>query len=122
MNEYLNEDIIIKNLKVGNEEYFNYIIKAYYDKLYKLIYSIVRDSDMSYDILQDTLLSFYCNIKKFKGNCKLVTWLSRIAINQSYVYLKKNNLYHHLDNNKLVNIVESKSSNPEDETIDKLIK
>lgn len=48
---------------------------------------MVKDHDDADDVLQNTFLKVYRNIKKFKGDSKLYSWMYRIATNESITFL-----------------------------------
>ena len=91
---------INKFLARGKEVYVENIEKLYdlYSKdVYRFIYSLSFDEEVSKDIMQSTFLECIKSIKNFKGKCSKKTWLLAIAKNQYYTYLKKHpfteNLY-----------------------------
>lgn len=57
--------------------------------MYWHIRNIVKDHDDTDDILQNTLLKIFRNIKQFKGDSKLYSWMYRIATNESITFLNK---------------------------------
>ncbi|WP_455544326.1 RNA polymerase sigma factor [Intestinibacter sp.] len=61
----------------------------YSKDVYRFIYSLSFDEEVSKDIMQTTFLECIKSIKKFKGNCSEKTWLLAIAKNQYYTYIKK---------------------------------
>ncbi|MGN1032422.1 MAG: RNA polymerase sigma factor [Intestinibacter sp.] len=69
----------------------------YSKDVYRFIYSLSFDEEVSKDIMQSTFLECIKSIKNFKGKCSEKTWLLAIAKNQYYTYLKKHpfteNLY-----------------------------
>ena len=69
----------------------------YSNDVYRFIYSLSFDEEVSKDIMQSTFLECIKSIKNFKGKCSEKTWLLAIAKNQYYTYLKKHpfteNLY-----------------------------
>ena len=69
----------------------------YSNDVYRFIYSLSFDEDVSKDIMQSTFLEGIKSIKNFKRKCSEKTWLLAIAKNQYYTYLKKHpfteNLY-----------------------------
>ena len=91
---------INKFLARGKEVYVENIEKLYdlYSKdVYRFIYSLSFDEEVSKDIMQSTFLECIKSIKNFKRKCSENTWLLAIAKNQYYTYLKKHpfteNLY-----------------------------
>ena len=69
---------------------FDEIFEQYFDKVYYKVLGIVKNSDDAEDISQEAFISVYKNLKKFKGESNIYTWIYRIAINKTYDFLKKN--------------------------------
>ncbi|AYZ73163.1 RNA polymerase sigma factor [Fusobacterium necrophorum] len=69
---------------------FDEIFEQYFDKVYYKVLGIVKNSDDAEDISQEVFISVYKNLKKFKGESSIYTWIYRIAINKTYDFLKKN--------------------------------
>jgi RNA polymerase sigma-70 factor (ECF subfamily) len=72
------------------KDLFEKLYEQYSNKVYRLIYSITRDRDISQDIMQDVFVKVYKNLNKFRGESSYSTWIMRIAINTAYTYMKKN--------------------------------
>ncbi|KJS85311.1 MAG: hypothetical protein JM58_09035 [Peptococcaceae bacterium BICA1-8] len=88
----MTEEILIKNLKKGQEEAFSHIIDTYGDKILQTAYFYLRNRELAQDICQEVLLTVFKEIKNFKGESSLYTWIYRITINKCYDFskLKKN--------------------------------
>lgn len=56
------------------------------------------------DVLQNTFIKVFKNIKGFEGKSKLYTWMYRIATNESINYINKNKKYkvYQEENDKLI--------------------
>ena len=83
------------NQSETHEAGFRMIVKAYQSKLYWLIRRMVIHHDDANDVLQNTFIKVWENIQKFRGDSDLYTWIYRIAVNESLLFLnkkKKNNL------------------------------
>jgi len=59
------------------------------------------------DIIQETMLSAYTNLKKLKNNSFFKTWIIRILINKCNKFYKKKNLKS-LDDKQEINIISTK--------------
>lgn len=68
---------------------FNKLVNLYKERLYWHIRKIVINHDDTDDILQNTFIKVYKNIKNFKGDSQLFTWMYRIATNESITFLNK---------------------------------
>ena len=66
------------------------IYKEYYEIVYKYLFCLTHDKDLSEDLAQETFVKMIKNIDKFKGQSKLSSWLCEIAKNLWIDYLRKN--------------------------------
>ena len=73
----------------GLEKAFNGIVDAYQERLYWHIRRFVFDHDDANDVIQNTFIKIWKNLKNFRGDAKLYTWLYRIATNESITFLNK---------------------------------
>lgn len=60
-----------------------------YKDLFRYIYSIVRNSALAEDTLQNTLEKAYKSMASFEGRSKFKTWIYTIARNESITLLRK---------------------------------
>lgn len=65
------------------------VFKEQYNKLFGMSYRMTENPQDAEDVLQNVFVNAYTNIKKFRGDSKLSTWLYRITVNESYDHLKK---------------------------------
>lgn len=66
------------------------IYKKYSLLVYRYLYRLTGDNELSEELMQETFYSATKSIKKFKGNSKISVWLCQIAKNKWRYYLKKN--------------------------------
>lgn len=75
---------------------FRQLVSQYSRPLYSHIRNIVIDHDDTDDVLQNTFIKVFQNIKNFKGESKLFSWIYRIATNEAITFVstraKKNNI------------------------------
>lgn len=62
------------------------IYKNYSRIVYKYIFCLTANEDIAEEIVQETFLVAVKDINKFKGECKISTWLCQIA---KYIWYKK---------------------------------
>ncbi len=77
------------------EKLFEQIVNKYKEKLFVMVYNYIKPTgelEDAEDIVIDTFLRFYKNIKKFKFKCSVETFLRRIAINLAINFVKKNKI------------------------------
>ena len=101
----------MKNLDERNQLIIQYINKNQ-EKLYRLVFSYIKDEEQSLDVIQNTILKALDNLEKLREEKYLETWIYRIAINESLKYLKKQK------NEPIFNIQDYKISSEEFENKD----
>jgi len=68
---------------------FKTLIKEYQQPLYWHIRKIVFDHEDADDVLQNTYIKIFKNIKNFRGESKLFSWMYRIATNEALTFIKQ---------------------------------
>jgi RNA polymerase sigma-70 factor, ECF subfamily len=98
----LTESELILAARKGDVGAFNQLVLSYQDRIYNLATRIVGDIDVAEDITQNTFLTAYLNLPRFRNGC-FRSWLYRIATNLCYdVYRRhKRHPVLSLDNNDL---------------------
>ena len=71
---------------------FDNIDEEYFDRVYYKVLSVVKNDDDAEDICQETFISVYKNLSKFREESNIYTWIYRIAINKTYDFFKKRKL------------------------------
>ena len=71
---------------------FDSIYEEYFDRIYYKVVSVVKNESDAEDICQDTFISVYKNLEKFREESNIYTWIYRIAINKTYDFFKKRKL------------------------------
>lgn len=67
------------------------IYKEYSITVYKYLFCLTQNRDISEDLMQETFAIAVKDVKKFRGDCKLSVWLCQIAKHLWYKELKKKN-------------------------------
>ena len=84
-------DNIVRLLKSSDtrDQGFRLLLKEYGDTLYWHIRRIVVNHDDAEDVMQETAINIYRHIDKFNEARTLVTWIYRIATNESIRWLNR---------------------------------
>ena len=69
---------------------FEVAVRQYGEQLYWMVRKIVITHDDTDDVVQNTFLKAWNALDSFEGDSKVLTWLSRIAINEALDLLRKN--------------------------------
>lgn len=83
------EEAIVFAAKNGNGKCFEELYKLYYDKIYAIAYTMVKNSTDAEDILQNTFIKAWQNINRINDPAAFNTWLQRITINECNAILRK---------------------------------
>ena len=123
------ENGIIEKVKKGDNEAVSEIVDQYSDRLFNLLFRLLRNKEEAEDALQETFITMIQKISTFGGQSQLYTWLYRIATNIALMKLRSRKKEHdiEIDENILSDSVHSGSiisfsSNPEKEFSRKEIK
>jgi len=65
------------------------VVERYQQRLFALIYGIVRDRHEVEDVAQGVFLKVFTRIDRFDGQSRFYTWLYRIAANAAKDHVKK---------------------------------
>jgi RNA polymerase sigma-70 factor (ECF subfamily) len=84
-----NEDFSLEALRAGDRAEFARLVEAYYEMIYRLAIKMLNNPQDAEDILQETFIKAYRNLKYFDGRSNLSTWLYRIATNEALMFLRK---------------------------------
>jgi RNA polymerase sigma-70 factor (ECF subfamily) len=76
------------NPKTQNQA-FQKLLLDYQKPLYHHIRNIVISHDDTDDVLQNTFIKIFQNLKNFKGESKLFSWMYRIATNEAITFLNQ---------------------------------
>ena len=80
---------LVGQAKAGDEDAFAEIIDRHQNMVFRVIYRFVRRRIDSEDIAQQVFVKVFYSLRKFDMRSSLSTWIYRIALNESYDYLRK---------------------------------
>ena len=80
------------------------IYREYYDTVFKYLFCLTHDKELSEDLVQETFVRMIKNIDKFEGKSKLSSWLCEIAKKLWIDYIRKNKRKVELNENEELNI------------------
>src|SRR6201998_4864388 len=75
--------------KKGDDAMFAELIGPSQERVYRLALRITRNTEDAEDVQQETLLKVHRKLGQFEGRSRLTTWISRIAINEALMCLRK---------------------------------
>ena len=78
----------IKSAPHGESEAFAPLVQRYQQRVFSLVYHLVRRRDEVEDLAQEIFIKAFRAIRSYNFQSSFVTWLSRIATNHCYDYLR----------------------------------
>ena len=85
----MNDQEIIKRILSGEMDLYREIIVKYELQIASVIFGMIGKTPEADDIGQETFIRFYKNLKNFRGDSGVGTYLTRIAINLSLIEIKR---------------------------------
>lgn len=82
--EKLTEIQIIERMEEGETDLFEMIVRRYNPYLYKIGRSFNYNHEDTQDLMQDTFLDAYRNLRQFGGRSEFRTWIIRIMMNNCF--------------------------------------
>ena len=76
------DEIIVQRALMGDVEAFGEIVRRWERRIFALAYGILGREDDARDATQETFLAAFRNLRGFRGDAKVSSWLHRIAVNQ----------------------------------------
>lgn len=80
---------LLERARAGDPEAFTDLVQHYERRIYRLAKHITQNDEDAEDVLQETFLKAYEHLPGFQGNSKFYTWVTRIAVNEALMKLRK---------------------------------
>lgn len=77
------QDELIARCMAGEQEAFRGLYSAYSRAMYNVGYRITRNEDDAADVLQESFISAFRNLKHYRGDATFGAWLKRIVVNKA---------------------------------------
>jgi RNA polymerase sigma-70 factor, ECF subfamily len=79
---------LISSLRAGDAKAFEVLVKRHQGRLFKVALNITNIREDAEDAVQDAFLNAFKHLDDFRGESTLVTWLTRITINQALMAMR----------------------------------
>jgi RNA polymerase sigma-70 factor (ECF subfamily) len=77
-----NDEHIVERALTGDAEAFGEIVQRWERRIFALTYGMLGREEDARDATQETFLAAFRNLRGFRGEAKVSSWLHRIAVNQ----------------------------------------
>jgi RNA polymerase sigma-70 factor, ECF subfamily len=79
----------IRRVQQGDRQAFEPLVRRHQNRVFSLVYHLVRRRDEVEDIAQEIFVKAFRGIRSYNFQASFGTWLSRIAVNHCYDYLRR---------------------------------
>ncbi|HEX8129806.1 MAG TPA: sigma-70 family RNA polymerase sigma factor [Pyrinomonadaceae bacterium] len=76
------DEQIVERALCGDADAFGEIVHRWERRIYALAYGILGREEEARDATQETFIAAFRNLRGFRGEAKVSSWLHRIAVNQ----------------------------------------
>ena len=88
------EETLVAAAKDGNEQAFEILVKRYEQRILTTAQRYTRANEDAKDVVQQTLQNAFVHLRRFEGKSSFSTWLTRIAINEALMLLRRRRTLH----------------------------
>ncbi|MEO0552849.1 MAG: RNA polymerase sigma factor [Bacteroidota bacterium] len=82
--------LLIERIGNGNKKAANLLVKRWHKRLISFSYKLINNLEVAQDIVQDSWVMIFKNLRKLKDTQKFKTWAFRIVHNRSIDWARKN--------------------------------
>ncbi len=82
MESATSDEQIVQQALTGDAEAFGEIVRRWERRIFALAFGMLGREEDARDATQETFLAAFRNLRGFRGDAKVSSWLHRIAINQ----------------------------------------
>ena len=87
--ELVDELTLVRRAQAGDKKAFSQLLRPYIHLSYHVALRITGNREDAEDASQQSLLKAFTHISQFQGDSQFSTWLTRIAINEALMKLRK---------------------------------
>lgn len=84
----VSDEEVVRRVLAGDTSAFEILMRRHNERVYRAIRSRIRREADVEEVMQRTYLSVFTALHQFEGRARFSTWLTRIALNESYRWLR----------------------------------
>jgi RNA polymerase sigma-70 factor, ECF subfamily len=88
-NDPATDETLVATAKKGDEEAFETLVKRHRPRIFALALRYARVREDAEDVVQQTFQKTFVYLDNFEGKSSFATWLTRIAINEALMFLRR---------------------------------
>jgi len=83
------DEALVAQAVLGSSAAFETLFERYQQKMFRVALSRLQNPEDAEDAVQQTFQQAFVHLKSFQGQSRFSTWLTRIAINEALMLLRK---------------------------------
>jgi RNA polymerase sigma-70 factor, ECF subfamily len=88
-NDPADDQALVATAKMGDQEAFETLVKRHRQRIFALALRYTRVHEDAEDVVQQTFQKTFVRLSSFAGRSSFSTWLTRIAINEALMCLRR---------------------------------
>ncbi len=97
MNQAESDQAIVARVIDGDNDAYAVLIERYEQKLLRYVVYLLHDQMTAADVVQDTFIKAYQNLRGYKTEYKFSSWIYRIAHNETMNHIKRSRRFSDID-------------------------
>ena len=85
----MNDAKLVEQILNGNTNAFRFLVAKHQRLVAHMVGRIVQRQEDVEDVAQEVFMKVYCQLKRFRGDAQLSTWIAKIAYNTSITHIRK---------------------------------
>jgi len=83
------DSTLVTAAKNGESQAFDFLVKRHEAKTFRIAFRITRNREDAKDVVQESFLKAFMHLDRFQEKSTFSTWLTRIAINEGLMCLRR---------------------------------
>jgi RNA polymerase sigma-70 factor (ECF subfamily) len=83
------DETLVATAQMGDERAFETLVKRHRPRIFAIALRYTRVREDAEDVVQQTFQKTFVHLNNFEGKSSFSTWLTRIAINEALMYLRR---------------------------------
>lgn len=85
----LSDAALVQRIRAGEHQLFELVMRRYNARIYRTVRSLLHDEAEAEDAMQDAYVHAFTHLGAFRAEARLSTWLTRIALNEALMRLRR---------------------------------
>jgi RNA polymerase sigma-70 factor (ECF subfamily) len=93
----LPDEEVVARILLGEKSLYGTLVQRHNPRLYKILWRILYNHEAIENVMQEAHARALTHLHQFEGRSSFITWLTRVMINEAYVFLRRRHVFQPLD-------------------------